>query len=353
MMSLSGTGGGSDAAGYYQKDNYYTRDQASEASGWLGKGAEELGLKGAVDEKVFADVLDGKLPNGDVIKSPSGEHRAGWDITLSAPKSISLVALVGGDKRIEIAMRDSVEATLAWVEKNLIESRIWDKEVGQQVPAKTGNLVAASFVHDVNRNNEPQLHVHNAIANASLAPDGKWHAVRNEALYDNQHLIGSIHSADLRARIAAKIAQARSQGATFIVIDTPPHADLAASKAVEAADLVLIPCRPSAFDLAAIRTSGQLVKLHGKPAALLFTAGPVRAPKIYADATTLVKSFGIEVCPHVIADRAAFRHASAAGQTVFEFQSEGRAAAEITAVHMWLCEQVNTFTSPQARRRTL
>jgi chromosome partitioning protein len=137
-------------------------------------------------------------------------------------------------------------------------------------------------------------------------------------------------------RLSAKIAQARSQGASFIVIDTPPHADLAASKAVEAADLVLIPCRPSAFDLAAIRTTGQLVKLHGKPAALLFTAGPVRAPKIYADATALVRSFGIEVCPHIIADRAAFRHASAAGRTVFEFEPGGRAAAEIAAVHMWV-----------------
>jgi chromosome partitioning protein len=153
-------------------------------------------------------------------------------------------------------------------------------------------------------------------------------------------------------RLSAKIAQARSQGATFIVIDTPPHADLAASKAVEAADMVLIPCRPSAFDLAAIRTTGQLVKLHGKPAALLFTAGPVRAPKIYADASALVKSFGLEVCPHVIADRAAFRHASAAGQTVFEFEPDGRAAAEITDVHMWVVAQVNMFTSPQAHRRT-
>jgi chromosome partitioning protein len=152
-------------------------------------------------------------------------------------------------------------------------------------------------------------------------------------------------------RLSAKIAQARGQGASFVVIDTPPHADLAASKAVEAADLVLIPCRPSAFDLAAIRTTGQLVKLHGKPAALLFTAGPVRAPKIYADATALVRSFGIEVCPHIVADRAAFRHASAAGQTVFEFEPDGRAAAEIAAVHMWVVAQVKMFTSPQANRR--
>jgi chromosome partitioning protein len=153
-------------------------------------------------------------------------------------------------------------------------------------------------------------------------------------------------------RLGAKIAQARSQGATFIVIDTPPHADSAASKAVEAADMVLIPCRPSAFDLAAIRTTGQLVKLHGKPAFLLFTAGPVRAPKIYADATALVQSFGINVCPHHIADRAAFRHASAAGQTVFEHDPNGRAAEEVAQLHMWLCEQLNMFTVPQAHRRT-
>jgi chromosome partitioning protein len=153
-------------------------------------------------------------------------------------------------------------------------------------------------------------------------------------------------------RLGAKIVQARNQGATFIVIDTPPHADSAASKAVEAADMVLIPCRPSAFDLAAIRTTGQLVKLHGKPAALLFTAGPVRAPKIYADATALVESFGISVCPHFIADRAAFRHASAAGQTVFEFEPGGRAAEEVAQLHMWLCEQLNMSTFPQAHRRT-
>jgi chromosome partitioning protein len=153
-------------------------------------------------------------------------------------------------------------------------------------------------------------------------------------------------------RLSSKIAQARSQGATFIVIDTPPHADAAASKAVEVADMVLIPCCPSAFDLTAIRTTGQLVKLHGKPAALVFTAGPARAPKIYADATALVESFGIHVCPHHIADRAAFRHASAAGQSVFEHDPNGRAAAEIATVYMWLCEQLNMSPSLQTQRRT-
>ncbi|MBN8502449.1 MAG: AAA family ATPase [Sphingomonadales bacterium] len=153
-------------------------------------------------------------------------------------------------------------------------------------------------------------------------------------------------------RLAEKIARAEAQGASFVVIDTPPHADLAASKAVEAADLVLIPCRPSAFDLAAIRTTGQLVKHYGKSAFLLFTAGPARASRIYAEATDLVQGFGIAVCPHHIADRAAFRHASAEGQTVFDIEPDGRAAAEVAAVHMWLCEQVHMFTPAQLHRRT-
>lgn len=74
-------------------------------------------------------------------------------------------------------------------------------------------------------------------------------------------------------RLAAKIEQAKEQGAQFIVIDTPPHADSAARAAVEAADLVLIPCRPSAFDLAAIQTTVKLVQLLRKPAFVVFTAG--------------------------------------------------------------------------------
>jgi MinD superfamily P-loop ATPase len=78
-------------------------------------------------------------------------------------------------------------------------------------------------------------------------------------------------------RIQSKVEAAKAQGATFIVIDTPPHADSAASRAVEAADLVLIPCRPSAFDLAAIKTTVSLVRLFDKPAYVVFTAGPPHA----------------------------------------------------------------------------
>ena len=133
----------------------------------------------------------------------------------------------------------------------------------------------------------------------------------------------------------------------LIVIDTPPHADLAASKAAECADLVLIPCRPSAFDLAAMRTTIRLVELLSRPAFVVFTAGPPTAPHIYADARELVAGFGGQTCPIILPDRAAYRHAVAGGQTVFELGPRGKAASEIEQLHMWTCEQLHMSTRPQ------
>ncbi|MEP6869104.1 MAG: ParA family protein, partial [Novosphingobium sp.] len=103
-------------------------------------------------------------------------------------------------------------------------------------------------------------------------------------------------------------------------------------------------CRPSAFDLAAIRTTARLVQLLGKPAWVVFTAGPSHAERIHADAAELVAGFGVRVCPHRIADRAVFRHASAAGRTVFELEPDGKAAREIEHVLMWACEHMNMAT---------
>ncbi|MGI4730119.1 MAG: ribbon-helix-helix domain-containing protein [Janthinobacterium lividum] len=85
------------------------------------------------------------------------------------------------------------------------------------------------------------------------------------------------------ARLAAKVAAAPGQGADLVVIDTPPHADSAARAAVEVADLVLITCRPSAFGLAAIQTTAKLVHLLRKPAFVVFTAGPLNAPRVYQE----------------------------------------------------------------------
>ena len=145
-------------------------------------------------------------------------------------------------------------------------------------------------------------------------------------------------------RLAAKIDAAKGQGASFIVIDTPPHADSAATRAVDVADLVLIPCRPSAFDLAAIKTTVQLVRVLGKPAAVVFTAGPTHAPRLYEEAAQLIREAGIAVCPHRIPDRAIYRHSSAAGQTVIEADPHGKAAAEIAQLFRWAITPVHRCT---------
>ena len=150
-------------------------------------------------------------------------------------------------------------------------------------------------------------------------------------------------------RLAAKIEQATQQGASFIVIDTPPHADSAASAAVEAADLVLIPCRPSAFDLAAVQTTASLVKMRGKPAFVIFTAGSPTAPRMYDEAAQVVQGYGLESCPHIIPDRAAFRHAAAEGKTAMEIEPNGKAAEEIRQLYKWACEHVNMQTSKKRR----
>lgn len=203
MISLTAVRSASAAGEYYSKDNYYSTDQLKDGSAWLGEGARQLGLEGRVETAAFAEVLAGRLPGGSVLDAQRGDHRPGWDMTFSSPKSLSLLAVLGKDERIVDAFRQSVAATLGWAEKNLTEARVWDPAAKRQLIEKTGNIVAASFLHDVNRNGDPQLHMHVVISNATLASDGKWHALRNDELYRNQHLLGAIHNAYLRARIEA------------------------------------------------------------------------------------------------------------------------------------------------------
>ena len=152
-------------------------------------------------------------------------------------------------------------------------------------------------------------------------------------------------------RLAAKVEAAKGQGAEVIVIDTPPHADSAARAAVEVADLVLIPCRPSAFDLSAIQTTAKLVQLLRKPAFVVFTAGAPNAPRIYQEAGELVESFGTPPCPVTIPDRAAYRHASGEGRTVMEYEPSGKAAEDIRQFYTWTCRQVGLPVAKPARKR--
>ena len=143
---------------YYERDGYYAKDDPAHkaASAWAGKGAEALGLSGPVDPDTFRAILEGKVPDGPQLgrrdKDGNIHHRPGRDVTLSAPKSVSLAALVGGDDRVIAAHDAAVSRTLSWIEKNAIETRMQDRATGTMVRVGGQKMVAATFRHDTSRN---------------------------------------------------------------------------------------------------------------------------------------------------------------------------------------------------------
>ena len=199
MLSVANVRTAGGAAKYFAADNYYTRADADRSGAWFGKGADKLGLSGEVDPKIFEAVLKGFLPDGNRIGSDGKDHRAGTDLTFSMPKSWSLLALVGGDKRILEAYAEAVNESLAWAEKHLAETRI---EVnGKQRPVATGNLLVALFSHDTNRNQEPNAHIHSVVVNATQGPDGKWRALRNDKLWEHNTLLNAMTMARFRMSV--------------------------------------------------------------------------------------------------------------------------------------------------------
>ena len=153
-------------------------------------------------------MLEGKVPDGSGTelgrRGKDGKivHRPGRDLTFSAPKSVSIAALVGGDKRIVEAHDRAVAATLAWVEKNAAETRMNDPETGRMIRAGGQKIVAATFRHDTSRNLDPQLHTHAVLANTVRGGDGKWRTMANEKLYGSKMLLGALYRSELAASLA-------------------------------------------------------------------------------------------------------------------------------------------------------
>lgn len=201
MLSIASVASGAGAANYYAKDGYYTDCQLTEHSQWLGRGAEALGLTGQVDRDAFEAVLAGELPDGGRIADGSREdHRPGFDLTFSAPKSVSLLAYVGGDRRLLDAHREAVVATLGWAEARLAASRSGNGRGGQDI-VPTGKLVIALFQHDTSRMLDPQAHVHAIVANMTHLPDGQWRALAAHGLWTGKTTIASVYNASFRQAV--------------------------------------------------------------------------------------------------------------------------------------------------------
>lgn len=203
MHSIASVKSASGAAKYFAKDDfvsgeYYTDEKAGDVSMWGGGGAAAAGLTGAVDKEAFAKVLSGELPSGEKVEVREG-RRPGFDLTFSAPKSVSVMAYVAGDKRIlgpGGAQTLAVQKTMAWVEKNIAAARV--TQDGKTEPVKTGNLVYALFQHDTSRALDPQAHIHSIVANMTQMPDGSWKALDAQKLWASNTVIGSIYHSYLR-----------------------------------------------------------------------------------------------------------------------------------------------------------
>jgi conjugative relaxase-like TrwC/TraI family protein len=197
------------------RENYYT--EADQIRGeWHGRLAEQWGLRGEVREEYFQRLSEGQHPTtGEQLirhqtvreyistrgeKVSAMEHRAGWDATFSAPKSVSLTALVGGDDRVREAHRESVAVALDELE-HYVQARIG----GNLAAETTGKWIAAKFEHDsarpVNGYAAPQLHTHVVFFNLTETPDGESHALQPRELYKTQQYATAVYRSELATRL--------------------------------------------------------------------------------------------------------------------------------------------------------
>ncbi|WP_298924536.1 MobF family relaxase [uncultured Ramlibacter sp.] len=202
MLTLDKVTSAESAATYYEgADDYYSEDGRAPSS-WWGEGAVALGLVGSVRPDEFRRVLEGRLPDGSTLHhGGEGPRTAGIDLTFSAPKSLSLQAMVGGDHRLLQAHRDAVTATLKHVESTIAAYRV--TLGGETVLVRSGNLVVARFDHELSRDKDPQLHTHCVLVNATQRQDGQWRALSANDLYAQQKLLGVHYRAELAAAVQA------------------------------------------------------------------------------------------------------------------------------------------------------
>ena len=199
----------SRTAEYFEQEGYYakTDPEHKKASRWHGRGAAALGLRRHVSPARLTAILDGRPPGTDItlgrIRDGEREHRPGLDITMQAPKSVSLAALVSGDGRIIRAHDEAVRETLDFIEAQLLLTRRWDRKARRHIRVPAPSMVAACFRHQANRNLEPHLHTHAVIANMTRGPDDSWSSLELGPLGPAAKLIGAHYRNVLAARLMA------------------------------------------------------------------------------------------------------------------------------------------------------
>src|ERR1700730_5300773 len=217
MLTISKPLSSSQAQTYHSKEfvsaeHNYWKQRDTILGEWQGRMAERYGLAGAISEQHFARLSEAQNPTtgeqmvrhrtGQAYTTADGttvkpvEHRAGWDATFSAPKSVSLTALVGGDDRIREAHRRAVTTALTELER-YTQARIG----GNNAAETTGKFIAAKFEHDTARPVDgyaaPQLHTHAVIFNMTEREDGSTRAIQPKSYFDSQQFATAVYQTEL------------------------------------------------------------------------------------------------------------------------------------------------------------
>ncbi len=186
------------ASRYFSELDDYYREGGSATAELAGNGATRLGLAGAIDKTratAFADALRGEVA-GQQVGDPA-RHRAGYDLTFSAPKSFSVAALVAGDDRLAAAHDRATRAALAHIEAHALVTRQRGAD-GKGYAWRQVEGIAGVFRHTTNRRVEPDLHSHVVIANAGYdRATGRWVSIDGKELFAAQREAGTLYMAEL------------------------------------------------------------------------------------------------------------------------------------------------------------
>lgn len=194
-------------AGTYLSRHLVANDYYSEGEKvtgvWMGRGAELLGLTGlsiGAKDEAFEALRTNRDPrNGERLTQRTGEKRIAFhDWQVSAPKSVSILAVTFGDERLRRAHEAAVVAAFAEFERYAARRVREGEKANSEENTFTGNLVAAAFTHDASRALDAQLHTHLVCANATFdRADGRWYALQNREMFKAAELAGRIYQNEL------------------------------------------------------------------------------------------------------------------------------------------------------------
>lgn len=191
---LKGSAG--NIARYYAIGDYYTKG-TGEQSEWGGQLAPELQLKGEVDPDTFKALLAGHVAEQQLGRMRDGqrEHHPGWDFAISAPKSVSIMALVCQDEKILAAHERAVGVALDYLEEHASFRR---RDEGKIVHETTGRLLWARFTEHASRELDPHLHTHVVVLNmTNRDQDGQMVSLETRAMYAEQMTAGQVYRNEL------------------------------------------------------------------------------------------------------------------------------------------------------------